>query len=114
MASSSRLRDASLVTPQGVRRLLATAGRHAVISGVGASTAGASVTSVEGMPFSGVVTTLGVHAQRHDHVGNGHVRRRRLVGRDRRVERQPLQRMRHAHIHPLRHLCGHSERARKI
>jgi hypothetical protein len=60
MASSSRLRDASLVTPKVVRRLLATAAVMAAgISGVGASTASASVTSVEGTPFSGVVTTLG-------------------------------------------------------
>lgn len=60
MASSTRLRDASLVTPPVARRLLVTAAvMAAVIFGVGASTASASVTSVEGTPFSGVVTTLG-------------------------------------------------------
>ena len=60
MVSSSRPRDASLVTPPVVRRLLMTAALMvAVISGVGAGTASASVTSAEGTPFSGVVTTLG-------------------------------------------------------
>ena len=47
------------MTPPIVRRLLAAAVTAAVIFGMGASTASASVTSVEGTPFSGVVTALG-------------------------------------------------------